>query len=311
MNGERLFYLENINAKRYEMNHLKGVNFSFDALSDYSDDELETFKLFKKYALEKYPQASSLDDGTLRRFLDADRSKKKFDVDASISRLSDTLEWRKKHDVDNVRKRKIARLNIYRKLRVRQFFGVDNAGRPVQFERLGDFFNCTNASTMVLSERDWAECYTWDIEGIFEEMRKSALSCKKMIDKYVYVADLQHFSFSCSASFLKHGVPLLRKLSGEIERFYPEIAGPIILINAPYVVSGLYSVCKVFLDPVTAAKIEIHSGVPMERLLKIMPASCIPKEFGGTSPIELRRCVPYQEISIDEKSEVDTASKSA
>lgn len=78
---------------------------------------------------------------------------------------------------------------------------------------------------------EWKRCYAWDIEHIFMEMRKSAQRSGQPVTKYVFVGDLGGFSFTCAADFAKHGIPLLKKLSGEIERYYPECAGPIVLIN--------------------------------------------------------------------------------
>ena len=33
----------------------------------------------------------------------------------------------------------------------------------------------------------------------------------------------------------------------------------------------------------TATKIEIHSGVPSERLLELLPTTTLPREYGGTN----------------------------
>ena len=40
---------------------------------------------------------------------------------------------------------------------------------------------------------------------------------------------------------------------------------------------------KVFMDPITAAKIEVYSGVPTARFLALMGAKTVPKEYGGES----------------------------
>lgn len=127
---------------------------------------------------------------------------------------------------------------------------------------------------------------------------------RKAVTQYVFVGDLGAFSFMCAGDFMKHGLPLLKKLSGEIERFYPECAGPIVLINAPYVVYSMYQLVKVFLDPVTAAKIEMHSDVPLKRLVELgIPMEAIPKELGGKSTTRYRHCVPYGEILSEQKAD--------
>ena len=55
---------------------------------------------------------------------------------------------------------------------------------------------------------------------------------------------------------------------------------------------------RFFLDPVTAAKIQIHSDVPAA-LFDLMSKKTVPKEFGGESDVVLRRCVPWQDIQRD------------
>ena len=294
------------------MNHLAGIKFddSCDALSGYDEEARELFSDFKKQVFEQLKGGSELSDFTLIRFLEADRHRKRgFNVKKSIERLKYTLDWREKYDVDKLRSRIPQSLKYYEAMRVRQFFGVDKLNRPVQIERLGEFFAKYNASCRVLSEEEWKECYAWDIEGIFEEMRKSSKKCGLPVTKYVFIGDLSGFSFSCSADFLSHGVPLLKKLAHEIEKCYPECAGPIILINAPYIVYGMYKAVKVFLDPVTAAKIEIHSDTPTERLLEIIPPDALPKELGGTNTKPFRNCVRYQDVLITRKKDEEAIDK--
>ena len=42
--------------------------------------------------------------------------------------------------------------------------------------------------------------------------------------------------------------------------------------QAPAMFAGIYNnLCKPWMDPTTAAKVEIHAGVPTERLLELMP----------------------------------------
>ena len=42
--------------------------------------------------------------------------------------------------------------------------------------------------------------------------------------------------------------------------------------QAPAMFAGMYNnLCKPWMDPTTAAKVEIHAGVPTERLLELMP----------------------------------------
>ena len=40
---------------------------------------------------------------------------------------------------------------------------------------------------------------------------------------------------------------------------------------------------KAFMDPITAAKIEVHHGVPMERFRALMDDATLPSEYGGSN----------------------------
>jgi len=132
------------------MNHLKGVTFAFDALHGLTKEERRLFSIFKANLEQELPD-HNLDDTTLRRFFAADRTDNGFEINKSIIRLRHTLVWRAKEGVDSILLKPPASVKAYQALRVRCFFGVDRQHRPVQFERLGEFFALGNASNTVLS----------------------------------------------------------------------------------------------------------------------------------------------------------------
>jgi hypothetical protein len=51
---------------------------------------------------------------------------------------------------------------------------------------------------------------------------------------------------------------------------------------------------KVFMDPITAAKIEVHAGVPTARFLQLMPASSLPAEYGGTCELAYPKTIKWK-----------------
>jgi len=139
-------------------------------------------------------------------------------------------------------------------------------------------------------------CYTWDIEQIFTVLRKAAEKHASPVTQHVYVGDLGGFLWSTGPAFVRNGVPLLKGLAEKIEQCYPEIVCNIILINTPYVVWSLFNLVRAFLDPVTAAKIEMHKGVPHARFLQLMPSQSLPIEYGGTCATEFPHCRPWAEV---------------
>ena len=175
-------------------------------------------------------------------------------------------------------------LQRYQKLRVRVFVGRDRQGQPVLFERLGHFLGSGVCDHF--SEDEWIRLYIWDLERHFVEMRKASVECGKAITRFTYVADAEGITSGIMNRAVWRVIPLLRALTKAVEEHYPEIADKIVLFNVPRVASVFYRAVRTFLDPVTAEKIELHSGIPTGEFERIMPVSVIPIEYGGTNDVE-------------------------
>ena len=259
-----------------------------------SEDEREPFNAFKESYLahadadmssrpcwEISPDSlaesgwRSLDDVTLLRFLRADKRKGCFNPEASMQRLLSALAWRKKMRSDELLAS--AASEEYEGLRVRRWMGIDHSGRPVQFERIGSFLCSGNAKAF--SAETWLSHYARDLETTFAQMRAAAAARGAPVVSYLYCGD-----FAGGGGVAWHMstiVPLLKYLAREVEAHFPEIVGTIVLFNAPRVFAGLFPMIRAFMDPITAAKIEVHSGVPKARLLELMPPHTLPSEYGG------------------------------
>ena len=70
----------------------------------------------------------------------------------------------------------------------------------------------------------------------------------------------------------------------QVEAHFPEIVDHIVLVNAPRVFASAFPLVRAFMDPITAAKIEVHARVPSSRLLQLMPNETLPSDYGGTAP---------------------------
>ena len=64
------------------------------------------------------------------------------------------------------------------------------------------------------------------------------------------------------------------------------MVGHILLFNVPRVFYTILKIGRTFMDPITAAKIEAHPSVPIDRLLALMPKATIPVEYGGECPAD-------------------------
>lgn len=78
----------------------------------------------------------------------------------------------------------------------------------------------------------------------------------------------------------------LQAVSAISQNYYPERLGKMYVINAPWGFSGVFSVVKKFLDPVTSAKIHVLGSGYQNELLAQVPAENLPKEFGGMCECE-------------------------
>ena len=243
---------------------------------------------------ESLPESGwrALDDVTLLRFLRADMRKGVFYPETSMARLLHALAWRKRMGSDALLAQPAD--DAYEHMRIRRWVGFDKQGRPVQFERLGKFLSSGNAKAFTAEE--WLAHYARDLETTFEQMRAGSIAKGSAVTNYLFCAD-----FAGGGGIMWHlgsTVQLLKLLTKEVEANFPEMVGNILIFNAPRIFATLFPMVKAFMDPITAAKVEVYSGVPTERLLALMPPEALPQEFGG------RSTAPFPQTRVFDKRAV-------
>jgi hypothetical protein len=75
------------------------------------------------------------------------------------------------------------------------------------------------------------------------------------------------------------------------------VVGNIVLFNAPRIFAALWSTAKAFMDPITAAKVEVYSGVPTERLTQLIGKETLLCEYGGLNATDYPKMVKYTKPS--------------
>ena len=100
----------------------------------------------------------------------------------------------------------------------------------------------------------------------------------KLLETCCTIMDLKGVGISRVSSVYGY----LRQASAISQDHYPERLGKLYLINAPWGFSGVWSVVKGFLDPVTVNKIHILGATYQSELLSQVPSENLPVEFGGT-----------------------------
>ncbi|KAH9259152.1 hypothetical protein BASA81_002772 [Batrachochytrium salamandrivorans] len=218
------------------------LDFERDVLSKLSPTEQQ------KYALIHKANTTRADEFMQLRFLQAD----KYDVDKALARLKYTCEWRSKLVDPFVNNVNWALIRRAKALRPRAYCGLDKLGRPLYAEKLGEFFSNDEAHRG-LSMDQWILSYSFEMCEMNNEFRLSVLQGYPYSHRMGFIADIGGLRLS----FLRV-VHLLQKLVKEVETHFPEMAGPIMLINSPSFVTRAWSLVKKFLDPATVEKISFY-----------------------------------------------------
>ena len=276
-----------VEGERAELEKFKAT---YLANADASPSAVPQWEL-SRAEVEALPPSGwrALDDTTLLRFLRADKRKGEYDHATSMTRLLHALAWRKKMGSDLLLA--TPEDDAYAHLRIRRWVGYDKLGRPVQFERLGKFLSSGNSKAFTADE--WLHHYARDLETTFVQLRAASTASGKPTTNYLFCAD-----FAGGGGIVFHMgsiIPLLKMLTKEVEANFPEMVGNILIFNAPRIFATLFPMVKAFMDPITAAKIEVYASVPTERLLALMDASTLPTEYGGTNT------APYPQTRVYDK----------
>lgn len=82
----------------------------------------------------------------------------------------------------------------------------------------------------------------------------------------------------------------LKIMAGGLQDNYPECLGTVYVFNAPWIINGIWSMIKAWLDPVVASKVQFLSKV--EQLAEFIDISNIPSYMGGQSDIDFHYIDP-------------------
>ncbi|CAH7668477.1 cral trio domain-containing protein, partial [Phakopsora pachyrhizi] len=191
----------------------------------------------------------------LLRILTATR----FDLEKSITRLEQTLIWRRQYGVDQIELEIVSKESETGKQFV---LGYDRQSRPCLYM----FPQRQNTKPSA----DQIKLVVWSLERTIDLMPPGVENLSLIID----------FGSNHSASTTT--VYQAKEVIKILQTYYCERLGKAICINVPWVFWGFYKLVKPFLDSRTAEKIEFD---PV--LTDLVPAEQLPKEpFGGDLDFE-------------------------
>lgn len=154
-------------------------------------------------------------------------------------------------------------------------------GRPVYIEQLG------NVDLTALGKITSQERMIQNLVCEYEKMADPRLpACSRksgyLLETSCTIMDLKGVGIAKATSVYGY----LGAVSAISQNYYPERLGKMYIINAPWGFSGVFSVVKKFLDPVTSAKIHVLGSGYQTELLAQIPAENLPKSLGGQCECE-------------------------
>ncbi|EFX00873.1 sec14 cytosolic factor [Grosmannia clavigera kw1407] len=223
--------------------------------------------------LEAEGYTKRLDTLTLLRFLRA----RKFDVALAKKMFVDCETWRKETNLDDL----VPTWEYTEKEKVFAFYPqyyhkTDRDGRPLYIEQLGGI-DLTAMYKITTSER-----MLTNLAVEYERLADPRLpACSRkaghLLETCCTIMDMKGVGISKAPQVYGY----IRQASGLSQNYYPERLGRFYLINAPWGFSGVWSMIKGWLDPVTVAKIHILGSSYQKELFEQVPPENLPKRFGG------------------------------
>lgn len=226
-------------------------------------------------------QNEQLSDLDVWRFVVA----RKKSVPKSISMITSFIEWYDKPLVgaDNLTPRNILELPdpdepVYRSYFFHSNQGHSKTGCPLYWEKTGVCsvnFPVVNQS---ISTERMVIRHVRQQEYVFRDRcSRASAFYGRAVTKQICVFDLHNLSYSLHTN----AISAFRQCLSIDEANYPERLDHLIMFNAPWFFTALWSMLRAFVDPVTAEKIVIVGHDFLPTLRKHIDDSQIPAELGG------------------------------
>lgn len=178
----------------------------------------------------------------------------------------------------------------------KQFYHkTDKDGRPCYFEKLGGVDFATLRQKKYTNDR-----MLLNLAVEYEKMVDPRLpACSRqaghLLETSCSVLDVQGVSITGQQTIINY----IRQASAMSNSNYPERLGKMYVINAGWAVTMVWKLVKVFLDPVTASKIDVIGSSYKSTLLQHITAENLPAMYGGQCQCEggceLSDAGPWQE----------------
>ena len=197
-----------------------------------------------------------------QRFIDAEK-----DFEKGRTRYYKTLEWRTQLRVDTILSEPHPDFKTIKANYPQYFHGRSRDNHPVYYEK-STKINLTAIKNANLSMEDLLRHYIYITEFLWTTLAPDEST------RSITVLDVAGVGVS---DFFGDVKEFVKKTSGVSSAHYPERSAHIYIINIPYSFNVIWSVAKLWLDPVTLAKVHlVRSGNVLKELEMTIPIDQIP-----------------------------------
>ena len=255
--------------------------------NDLNQEQFDALQKWKKQLTDEkiIENFNVYDDLYLLRFLRA----RKFDLEKTTLMFKKFLNWRITEKVDDIRENfDFNEVLEVKKVYPHGYHKTDKKGRLIYIELISKLdvsglFKITTEERMI---KYYIKAYERQMKLMFPAC--SAV-VKTPVEQSFTILDLNGIGISHVVGKTKSFV----KLASDIgQDYYPEMLGTMFLLNTGFFFKAVWALVKSFIDPKTAAKIQMLGSSYKSELYKWADPENLPTLVGGTCTCLCGLCSP-------------------
>lgn len=160
-------------------------------------------------------------------------------------------------------------------------------GRPCALQKLGLVAQYLKTDCFTMEQ--WEMCFTYDLERLLMLLDDHSAARGIEIGTTVSIFDLQGLGLGSLTR-----IKLLRVLDDITSSHYPEISGPIFVMQAPWTFAKIFALVQPILDADTQSKIVVSNKFDLGLLSRVLGDDVrkfLPIEYDGTNTEPYKHCI--------------------